>query len=254
MKKFFYFFAINLLLPIILAANINTRLVLVSNSPNSPSAGKGTMIIRVQAISNSGSELISAFQDAFELDNTFRNQNPVVTFSNQLFPSSDYTTTESYNNSNGAVRYAYTFDSGSRLSVLTSYTDVVTINLVYDLDQTKETTISWTGALPNYLVTDENNQNVTGSEEAIPASLQNLPLPVELTSFYSMVTDTKVKLFWETATEVQNKGFEIERTHDAEEKDWESLGFIEGHGNSNSPKKYSFEDKILTEVINFITD
>ncbi len=63
-----------------------------------------------------------------------------------------------------------------------------------------------------------------------------------LTSFYSMVTDTKVKLFWETATEVQNKGFEIERTLDAEEKDWESLGFIEGHGNSNSPKKYSFED------------
>jgi len=43
-------------------------------------------------------------------------------------------------------------------------------------------------------------------------------------------------------------GFEIERassltTHSQE---WERIGFIEGHGNSNSPKDYSFTDKSVT--------
>ena len=33
---------------------------------------------------------------------------------------------------------------------------------------------------------------------------------------------------------------------------WEKIGFVPGHGNSNSPKEYSFTDKNLTGGINFI--
>jgi len=47
-------------------------------------------------------------------------------------------------------------------------------------------------------------------------------------------------LKWETAAEVNNYGFEIERCIDKEK--WEKIGFVEGHGNSNSPKQYSFVD------------
>ncbi len=40
-----------------------------------------------------------------------------------------------------------------------------------------------------------------------------MPLPVELTSFQvNSVEGTKAQLQWETATEVNNYGFEIERS------------------------------------------
>jgi hypothetical protein len=67
-----------------------------------------------------------------------------------------------------------------------------------------------------------------------------VPLPVELSSFTASITEGGVMLNWVTATEVNNYGFNIERKNDVE--DWNELGFVEGHGNSNSPKEYSFVD------------
>jgi hypothetical protein len=46
-----------------------------------------------------------------------------------------------------------------------------------------------------------------------------------------------------TATEVGNYGFEIERANAGKEAIWEKIGFITGHGNSNSQNNYSFIDK-----------
>jgi len=66
------------------------------------------------------------------------------------------------------------------------------------------------------------------------------PLPVELVSFTGKVKDQKVYLNWSTATEVNNYGFEIQRSGQTDK--WEVLGFVEGHGNSNSPKEYNFID------------
>lgn len=87
------------------------------------------------------------------------------------------------------------------------------------------------------------------------------PLPVELSSFsINAVEGTKAQLQWETATEVNNYGFEIQRSiissekaevksENAEaselEREWEMVAFVEGHGNSNSIKNYSFTDKNL---------
>jgi len=75
----------------------------------------------------------------------------------------------------------------------------------------------------------------------------NVPLPVELTNFMANVIDNKVELKWETKTEVNNYGFEVERYFvvNAENKDWQKIGFVEGNGNSNSPKEYSLVDKNL---------
>ncbi len=72
-------------------------------------------------------------------------------------------------------------------------------------------------------------------------------LPVELVTFSVNVHENIVNLNWETATEVNNYGFEIERQK-SEEGDqiaeWSNIGFVKGHGNSNSPKIYSFEDDL----------
>lgn len=73
------------------------------------------------------------------------------------------------------------------------------------------------------------------------------PLPVELTSFSATLKDKEVLLNWSTATEVNNYGFDVERKNlhlnPFQGGDFEKIGFIEGHGNSNSPKSYEFVDE-----------
>ncbi|MFH1194249.1 MAG: LamG-like jellyroll fold domain-containing protein [bacterium] len=81
-------------------------------------------------------------------------------------------------------------------------------------------------------------------------------LPVELTSLTASVSKGKVTIHWQTATEVNNYGFEIERAvnlRDLEDDNgnqnlggFETIGFVEGHGNSNSIKEYLFTDNEIT--------
>ena len=71
-------------------------------------------------------------------------------------------------------------------------------------------------------------------------------LPVELTSFSATTIGSTVKLSWNTATEINNFGFDVERTLSSPALEWTKIGFVEGHGISNSPKYYSFEDNNLT--------
>jgi autotransporter-associated beta strand protein len=69
----------------------------------------------------------------------------------------------------------------------------------------------------------------------------NGALPVELTSFNAAIRNGLVDLKWETATEVNNYGFEVERK--TASADWSKIGFVEGHNSTNSPKYYSYSDK-----------
>ena len=74
------------------------------------------------------------------------------------------------------------------------------------------------------------------------------PLPVELVNFAAQVNGNSVTLEWSTATEVNNYGFEVERRIKNEKLEiinWQIVGFVEGNGNSNSPKDYSFVDKTV---------
>jgi len=79
--------------------------------------------------------------------------------------------------------------------------------------------------------------------------LGNVVLPVELSNFYYQVFKNLVQLKWQTETEINNYGFEIERKYsgpsDVVNSDWQKIGFVPGSGNSNSPKYYSFVDKNL---------
>ncbi|RJP72424.1 MAG: T9SS C-terminal target domain-containing protein [Ignavibacteriales bacterium] len=69
----------------------------------------------------------------------------------------------------------------------------------------------------------------------------NFPLPVELSSFTATIIGNEINLNWKTATEVNNYGFNVERRTKSEE--WNTIGFVNGSGNSNSPKEYSYKDK-----------
>ena len=98
----------------------------------------------------------------------------------------------------------------------------------------------------------EYRNNGSGGAILDPGKAGNLALeisknegatPVELSSFTANVVDRNVELNWQTATEVNNYGFQVERKNAKGESEWESIGFVEGHGNSNSPKEYSFTDE-----------
>jgi hypothetical protein len=73
--------------------------------------------------------------------------------------------------------------------------------------------------------------------------LSSPTIPVELTSFNAIYNKINITLHWETATELNNKGFNVERSTD--KNDWKSIAFVKGNGNSTSPKEYSYIDNDL---------
>ncbi len=72
-------------------------------------------------------------------------------------------------------------------------------------------------------------------------------LPVELTSFEYKQSGAALILNWETASEVNNFGFEVERKPSKENKNnkagWSKLGFIQGAGTTTLPQSYQFRDE-----------
>jgi len=102
-----------------------------------------------------------------------------------------------------------------------------------------------TDAYSNALMEISNNDP---SKPIFRVSLETeSPLPVELSLFTAKVLNSGgVQLNWRTETEVSNYGFEIERSENPKSEiqnpQFEKIGFVEGHGNSNSPKDYSFTD------------
>ncbi|MBI5401811.1 MAG: T9SS type A sorting domain-containing protein [Ignavibacteriae bacterium] len=70
-------------------------------------------------------------------------------------------------------------------------------------------------------------------------------MPVNMTSFSAYVSKQNVKLNWITATELNNAGFEIQRSA-SENENWSTAGFVKGNGTVNTQTAYSFEDKNLS--------
>ena len=72
-------------------------------------------------------------------------------------------------------------------------------------------------------------------------NVNNDPLPVTLISFTAKAIDNKfIQLDWSTATEVNNSGFQIERSVNGTE--FEAIGWAQGHGNSTVVNDYRFSD------------
>jgi len=83
--------------------------------------------------------------------------------------------------------------------------------------------------------TQSTTQKLTFDDIALGGAL-----PIELVSFSAIVNQNKVTLIWNTATEVNNYGFEIERM--SLSSVWNKVGFVKGFGSSNNSRSYSFVD------------
>lgn len=86
----------------------------------------------------------------------------------------------------------------------------------------------------------------TGPGGAPPVHRRTITLdvivPVELTSFAAASDKNDVILTWNTATELNNQGFEIQRKITGE---FERVGFVEGKGTTTEAQNYLFRDKDL---------
>ncbi len=66
----------------------------------------------------------------------------------------------------------------------------------------------------------------------------NIILPVELTKFSGTSRNKNVHLSWETASEANNEGFQIEHSVDGIE--WKNIGFKKGNGSTDLFSQYEF--------------
>jgi len=69
-------------------------------------------------------------------------------------------------------------------------------------------------------------------------ALVPLGLPAELVHFSAEADGNDALLEWETVSEVDNRGFEVQ--HSTSASDWRPEGFVEGKGDSDKSAKYEF--------------
>jgi len=111
-----------------------------------------------------------------------------------------------------------TFDYSSAIG-----TTVATITLIPDFPDPR------TGGSVNYM---DNIEFI------------HTPVPVELASFTAVAVKNGVKLEWTTATETNNKGFEIQRSLDS--KVYSTIGFVNGKGSTTARQQYNYVDAQTT--------
>jgi hypothetical protein len=122
----------------------------------------------------------------------------------------------------------------------TYYNDTVNTGLYYS----KNEGVSWTKTSFPYQVNAlymDNDYIFLSSVNGL-YKIDTRELPVELTSFTASIKDGKPCLNWNTATEINNSGFEIQRSYD--KKVWNNVGFVKGMGTTANPAEYVFVDNM----------
>ena len=74
-------------------------------------------------------------------------------------------------------------------------------------------------------------------------------VPVELISFKARLEKNKVMLIWHTASELNNYGFEIEKS--TNKGTWTKIGFVSGGGTTTEYHSYSFNDYEILSVVQY---
>ncbi len=78
----------------------------------------------------------------------------------------------------------------------------------------------------------------------------NGTLPVTLTTFTALYGDDKVRLNWQTATEINNQGFDIERSTDG--LIFSKIAYVKGNGTTNVPQNYNHNDANLISQTQYL--
>jgi len=93
-----------------------------------------------------------------------------------------------------------------------------------------------------FVYKEDHTYNTGQIAQAEKWTLIGTVLPVELTSFTAETIRGEIVLNWATASEMNNFGFEVERSLDG--INFNQCGFIKGAGTTTEKKLYRFSDKI----------
>ncbi|MBN9351952.1 MAG: T9SS type A sorting domain-containing protein [Chitinophagaceae bacterium] len=111
---------------------------------------------------------------------------------------------------------------------------------------------------PSLYVLMESHSNGTCGGNACSSTttlIQNPeggPTPVKLSDFEVLAQGQSAKILWSTATESNNKGFDVERSNDG--KNWSSIGFVSSSSESGSSSitlNYQFTDGNPANGVNY---
>lgn len=144
-------------------------------------------------------------------------------------------------NSNGQINYAATTNSGF------PNTDFVFLTITFNVTggAGSTTPLTFLTSFPNKTDAQRFGTSIIGSVSNGTADIQNSTLPVTLYSFSASPGSRKITLHWTTSTEINNRGFEIQRSNDG--LSWVTVGFVASTGNSNSEVNYTYPDNNLEQ-------
>ena len=108
-------------------------------------------------------------------------------------------------------------------------------------------TYTLTFSADNYITqTIPNVQAINFQSTVLNVQLIPNQTPVELVLFTAVNTGRTVELKWETATETNNKGFEIQRSEVRDQRsEWKTIGFVKGNGTTTINHSYKFTDEYM---------
>lgn len=148
-----------------------------------------------------------------------------------------------------------TFYSGTQESINWVWSDTSNVTIEYSYGT------GWNTIVTNYPNTGEyiwtvpnvnTNQalvKISKADDSGVYDMSNYPfrirpfIPVELVSFNADVWPGSVALSWSTASEVNNFGFEIQRSID--NTDFFAIGFVNGYGTTTELNHYTYTDQNL---------
>ena len=112
------------------------------------------------------------------------------------------------------------------------------------IDPSENSGISWrlSDINSNTVIFDADFDDITSNGQFI--NPQSTPLPIEISTFTSSVKGRDIFLNWITVTEINTSHFEVERKTGSD-TEWKTIASVKAHGNTNSPREYSFADKKL---------
>ncbi len=142
----------------------------------------------------------------------------------------------------GEVIITLNFNGAPGASISSSSSYIPVIDIIFSIsDPSKHTSIKWQmneSSPPTFdAVEDDGYGNIDeGSFSGIPINT----LPVTLIHFNAGIKNALTSILWTTASEINNDYFMVERSADG--KNFNSIAWVQGAGNSESIKEYSAID------------
>lgn len=181
---------------------------------------------------------IKGFQFFINYDNTVIN-NPVIG-NKATLPSG----IEQDNITSTQVRYLW----AAFPSVAHTIADITVFTITFDVIGSNGDLSALT--ISNHNITDASNMSVTPTTDDGEVTVAtSCTLPVELVFFNANIQHQVIQLNWQTAAELNNSHFEIERSLDG--KNWEMIGTKKGNGTTNTAQNYTYFDEIPQNGVNY---